>query len=163
MGGFGSGNRYRFRKKTTVERSLAVEIRDFRSKLGTNSGGTLTWGNKSSVHYFVTSGDGWATVTLHYRWDSEDVRIPIALQTTPMQFGGNRWWFTCPLIVGGVACNRRCGKLYLPPGSRYFGCRTCHGLTYRSCQESHQLGIFEQIEALERYANKLKQRRPAKP
>jgi hypothetical protein len=27
------------------------------------------------------------------------------------------------------------GKLYLPPGARYFGCRRCHELTYRSCQE----------------------------
>jgi hypothetical protein len=27
------------------------------------------------------------------------------------------------------------GKLYLPPGGRYFGCRHCYGLTYRSCQE----------------------------
>ena len=26
-------------------------------------------------------------------------------------------------------------KLYLPPGSRYFGCRRCHRLTYTSCQE----------------------------
>ena len=28
------------------------------------------------------------------------------------------------------------GKLYLPPGGRYFGCRHCHDLTYRSRQES---------------------------
>jgi pyruvate-formate lyase-activating enzyme len=26
-------------------------------------------------------------------------------------------------------------KLYLPPGSRYFGCRHCHNLTYQSCKE----------------------------
>ena len=64
----------------------------------------------------MTWGDG-PTITLHYRWrDSEDVRIPVRLQTTPTQFGGERWWFTCPLIVNGVACNRRAGKLYLPPG-----------------------------------------------
>jgi hypothetical protein len=30
---------------------------------------------------------------------------------------------------------RRVGKLYLPPGERYFGCRCCHRLTYRSVQE----------------------------
>jgi hypothetical protein len=24
------------------------------------------------------------------------------------------------------------------PGGRYFGCRRCYGLTYTSCQESHQ-------------------------
>ena len=29
-------------------------------------------------------------------------------------------------------------QLYLPPGGRYFGCRECHGLAYRSSQEAHQ-------------------------
>ena len=74
------------------------------------------------------------------------------LQTTPAQFGGQRWWFTCPLIVDGMACNRRAGKLFLPPGAKYFGCRTCHGLTYRSCQEAHQTErLFARIEVMERW------------
>jgi hypothetical protein len=30
------------------------------------------------------------------------------------------------------------GKLYLPPGGRYFGCRHCYNLTYTSCQESRK-------------------------
>jgi hypothetical protein len=29
-------------------------------------------------------------------------------------------------------------KLHLPSGGRYFGCRRCYDLTYRSCQESHK-------------------------
>ncbi len=49
-----------------------------------------------------------------------------------------RWWFACPLVVNGRACGRRVRMLYLPPNGRYFGCRGCHDLTYRSCQESHQ-------------------------
>ena len=116
-------------------------------------------GNKSSIGYFVTWGDA-PTITLHYRWrDSEDVRIPVHLQTTPTQFGGERWWFTCPLIVGGVACNRRAGKLHLPPGARYFGCRKCHDLTYRSCQEAHQEErLFGRIERMERYMETLTKR-----
>src|SRR5262249_30580411 len=69
--------------------------------------------------------------------DSEDVRIPVRLQATPTQFGGRRWWFTCPLRAKGVACYRRAGKLYLPPEGKFYGCRKCHGLTYRSCQEAH--------------------------
>jgi len=40
--------------------------------------------------------------------------------------------------VNGRGCGRRVGKLYLPPGGRYFGCRQCHDLTYTSCQESHR-------------------------
>ncbi len=40
--------------------------------------------------------------------------------------------------IGDVPCERRVGKLWLPPGAIYFGCRHCYGLTYRSCQESHK-------------------------
>ncbi len=57
---------------------------------------------------------------------------------TATQFGGQRWWFTCPITINGVACNHRVGKLYLPPYAKYFGCRHCHRLSYRSCQEAHQ-------------------------
>ena len=143
MGGMGSGNWYRFDKKATVEESLALAVWDFRGRMHHGAAGTFTWswtsGDKSSVTYVVTRGDGGPTVTLCYPWrDSEDVRIPIRLQSTPTNFGGKRWWFTCPLIVGRVACGRRVGKVYLPPGAKYFGCRKCHDLTYRSCQEAHQ-------------------------
>jgi len=47
-----------------------------------------------------------------------------------------RWWFICPLIVNGRPCRRRVAKLY--GNGRYFGCRTCKGLVYRSSQEAHQ-------------------------
>jgi len=143
MGGIGSGNWYRFDKKSTVEESLSVGIGDFKERIYHRSVGTFTWtraGNYvASAGYIVTCGDDGPTVILHYRWrDSEDVGVPIQLQTTPTNFGGRRWWFTCPLAVRGVACNRRVGKIYLPSGGRYFGCRKCHSLTYRSCQEAHQ-------------------------
>ncbi len=142
MGGLGSGIWFRLEKKSTVDESLTLAVWDFRHRIYLHSSGTFGWtwagGNKSSVGYFVTWGES-PTITLHYRWrDSEDVRIPVHMQTTPTQFGGQRHWFTCPLVVNGVACGRRAGKLHLPPGARYFGCRTCHGLTYRSCQEAHQ-------------------------
>src|SRR6516165_10598970 len=144
MGGMGSGSWYRWQgKKSTVGESLVVSMRDFRKRLYPGSAGTFTWtwasGNKSSISYFVAGSAEAPIVTLHYRWrDAEGVRIPVRLETTPTQFGGRRWWFICPLIVRGVVCNRRAGKLYLPPGARYFGCRKCHDLTYRSCQEAHQ-------------------------
>jgi hypothetical protein len=95
-------------------------------------------GNTSAIGCFVTGNHNVPIVTLHYRRrDNEDVSIPVRLETTPTQFGGRRWWFICPLIVRGIA-TRRAAKLYLPPGAKYFGCRKCHDLTYRSCQEVHQ-------------------------
>src|SRR5262249_18413085 len=39
-----------------------------------------------------------------------------------------------PLCRNGVGCGRRVRKLYL--SGKYFGCRHCHNLTYRSQQES---------------------------
>jgi hypothetical protein len=144
MGGLSSGNWWRWQgKKSTVEESLVVGMKDLRKRLFAGAAGTLTWtwagGGKSSIGYYVTGSVDWPTVHLHYRWrDTEDVNIAVDLGATPTQFNGERWWFLCPLIVRGIACNRRAGKLYLPPGAKYFGCRKCHDLTYRSSQEAHQ-------------------------
>lgn len=52
----------------------------------------------------------------------------VYLHSTPLNFGGVRWWFSCP------RCGRRCAKLYLPRASAFL-CRMCHDLTYESCQE----------------------------
>jgi len=142
MGGMGSGSWYRFDKKSTVEESLTVAMRDFRGKIYPHSSGAFTWtwasGNSASIGYRVTWRDV-PIITLTYRWrDREDVAIPIRLQTTPTNFNGRRWWFSCPLVRGTRCCLRRVGKLYLPPGAKYFGCRLCHDLTYESSQKAHQ-------------------------
>ena len=58
MGGLGSGNWYRFDKKSTVEESLTLEMRDFHKRSMWRSSGTLTWrwasGSESGIGYFVT-------------------------------------------------------------------------------------------------------------
>ena len=61
--------------------------------------------------------------------------VPII--TTSPQWGGLRYWFCCPLPRNGSVCGRRVGKLYLPPGGAYFGCRQCYQLAYQS--QMHQL------------------------
>ncbi len=144
MGGQGSENRRRVQlTKNTVEKSHALDMSHLRKRIYIGSTGTFTWtrtsGRKSSVAFYITGGVNGPTVHVHYRWaDKEDVNIPIRLESPPTQFNGRRWWFVCPLIVHGVACTRRVAKLYLAPGAKYFGCRTCHNLTYRSSQEAHQ-------------------------
>jgi len=111
-------------------------------RIGTASfGSRIIWRHRwpGSVGYTVAVGPDGPDVTLYYhRGDEEDIRLPIRLQATRPALGGRRWWFTCPLIADGVPCCRRVGKLYLPPGGRYFGCRHCHRLAYRSLQEAHQ-------------------------
>ncbi len=42
------------------------------------------------------------------------------------------------MVIEGRPCGRRVGKLYLPSGGRYYGCRHCYRLTYTSCQESRK-------------------------
>lgn len=59
----------------------------------------------------------------------------IEIVAQPCRFGGERYWFACPVVRSEVVCGRRAGTLYLPPGQRYFGCRICHNLTYYSAQQ----------------------------
>jgi hypothetical protein len=143
MGGLGSGSWVRDSKKSTVDGSCVLAMRDFRARLYQNSAGTVTWtsagGSKSSVGFIVTLDGESPTLTLSYLWRGMvEIELPIPLESTPTQFGGRRWWFNCPMDVRGVICQRRAGKLYLPFGTQRFGCRKCHDLTYRSSQEAHQ-------------------------
>jgi hypothetical protein len=152
MGGLGSGAHYyhwwRPRKKTVVEECRALDAnRWMREKVlapGVHLSGGWTWRNAttgeqtSAIGYEVCTremAEPW--VRLHYTFtrDGQAVDYRVRLTTTRPRFGGLRWWFVCPLIVGGRPCERRVGKLYLPPGARYYGCRRCYGLTYKSCQE----------------------------
>jgi hypothetical protein len=61
--------------------------------------------------------------------------MEIVLTGTRTSWGALRWWFLCPISTNGILCNRRVGKLYLPHGTNYFGCRHCHNLTYKSVRE----------------------------
>jgi hypothetical protein len=78
----------------------------------------------------------WVRLSYTFTRTREQIDYTIRLQTSQPSYGGLRWWFTCPLLRLDRACNCRVSKLYLPPGSRYYGCRHCYNLTYQSCQES---------------------------
>jgi hypothetical protein len=164
MGGPGSGNRYpwhRHPKKDTVEdcRSLDANrwMREGILKAGVHLAGTWAWyrdeqrkERTSSIGYEVCTLGGQPWLRLHYTITPtrEPVDYRIVLATTRPRFGGLRWWFVCPLIVGGQPCQRRVGKLHLPPAARSFGCRRCHELTYTSCQESGRFdGLYASIAA----------------
>ena len=147
MGGFGSGNWYRpGGKKRTVEECRCLDVADFRRKdllrFGLHASGSLNWyrGDNpepiASVGYAVeTMNQERPTLRVAYTLADTnqvfDYRIPLAV--TRPHFGGQRWWFRCPLVVNDRPCLRRARKLYLRRG--YFGCRRCHDLTYESAQE----------------------------
>ena len=160
MGGSGSGRHSTFSAKRTVEECLLLDVNKLarggmiratsyvHSLIWTN---TRTGKQTASVGYTCTLSGGEWVFTLIYTTsrnggEKQDVRLPIRLQVTRPNYGGERWWFTCPLVVGGRACERRVSKLYLPQGGLYFGCRHCHDLTYTSCQESHKYdGLWRRI------------------
>jgi hypothetical protein len=152
MGGPGSGNHYhwwRSGKKTTVEESEALDAnrwtREGLLKAGVHLRGNCRWvyhsGRENSITFEVNTLDqARPFVRLSYSithartQERESLDSRVRLTTTRPRYGGLRWWFVCPLVVRGCPCERRVGKLYLAPGSRYFGCRHCHKLTYHSAQ-----------------------------
>ena len=160
MGGYGSGRWHCEVTRQTVESCTVLDVnrirRDgslYQPSVGMNLSGSITWRNvttgeqTAAVGYRMESGGGRLIFRLLYTVDGQDVDEPVEIDRRPQPFGGLRWWFRCPLSVGGRFCGRRCGKLYLPPGGRYFGCRLCYNLTYRSCNESHQFDNLYRVVA----------------
>lgn len=142
MGGYGSGRWGYHSKKDTVEDCRTLDIRELRREgflqRGQVFSGTSRWSNwqgkeTASLGWTTTGSDIRLCYTIHWR-DREaekiDYRVPVVW--TPCNFGGQRPWFVCP----GRGCGRRVTKLYLPPGAaKYYLCRHCYDLSYRSRQE----------------------------
>lgn len=148
MNGIGSGNWQRNSSKRKVDDCLTLDvnklIRD--SLIQEGAAGTLNWTERysgkrlGSISFFnlPTGGSDSKTLEVNYRWSgSVDISTRITLESTRPHFGGRRWWFLCPNIKCESACGNRVAKLHLSSG--YFGCRSCHDLTYLSCQRSRQL------------------------
>ena len=83
------------------------------------------------VSYWLGTGaDDACWLMCEYVRINETKLVTVKLARSPMVWqGGHRWWYRCP------QCVERVGKLYIPPGGDRLLCRTCHGLTYLSCQE----------------------------
>ena len=133
------GDWYRYDAKTPADDCLGLDV-NYLNRTGTlidGMLGSLWWtssatGKRRGTIGYRTDGD---LFTLDYTWRDEAVTIPVRLLYTAPRYGGRRPWFRCPLVVAGVPCERRVGKLYLR--GRLFGCRRCYDLTYRSSQEAH--------------------------
>jgi hypothetical protein len=154
MGGEGSGNWYRFDKKTTTGECQSVDVRYLHRNGHLKSGHhfSLRWsraGRETGSIRGVVSGDGRPDqVTLLYRHrrgpggEWEDVQEPVRLSWTACNFGGERPWFICP----GAGCNRRVAILYGP--GRYFLCRHCYDLVYESQRENGMSRALRRAQAI---------------
>lgn len=137
--------------RCTVEDSKVLDIFWFKKNdylCGFRSG-TITWKRGDNVTGSIgiqvdvhgeqdqTGSVGFFyTFTNNANEEATQLDYRVMLVTTSCNYGKYRWWFVCPLL----GCQKRVAKLYLPPGAKYFGCRTCYNLTYESCRESHGWG-----------------------
>jgi len=144
MGGDGSG-RYAWSMRCRVEDTLILSMKDLK-EIGilppkTGQLGEIIWRNTitgeldASVGYRLfwdNQQDGWVivlryTVTELRTGQKVGHEYHINLETSYPNYGGTRYWFTCPV------CGKRAAKLYLPPVKAEFACRECHSLSYQ-CQ-----------------------------
>jgi hypothetical protein len=156
VGGVGSGDWFRFDKKTTTDECHSVDVRYLQRKglLKPGSWFSLRWsraGRETGSIQGVVSGEGRPErVTFLYRHrrgldgEWEDVREPVELAWTACNFGGKRPWFICP----GAGCGRRVALLYGP--GRYFLCRHCYGLTYQSQRENKMYRALHRAQDIRR-------------
>jgi hypothetical protein len=151
MGGVGSGNWHRFDMKTTTDECQTIDVRHLHRNglLRTGHSFSLRWSRAGrqigSVGGVAHDDD---RVTFFYRHregmggEWEDVRETVALEWTPCNFGGERPWFLCP----GAGCGRRVAVLYGP--GRYFLCRHCYDLRYRSQREDSMYGALRRAQKI---------------
>lgn len=156
MGGPGSGNWYRWDKKTTLDETKRIDIRYMRKQglLKPGYTGSLSWtsGGKPSGSIQFACQQDYLQLNYRYKANGEEwalVEEFICFDRTSCNYGGERLWFLCP------CCNKRVALLCLYRAR--FLCRHCHKLSYSSQQESgmdrvinrkHNLGerIFEDYE-----------------
>jgi hypothetical protein len=143
VGGFGSGRWGWHTKATTVEDCRSLDLRRLAREGCFVAGyaGTQRWlrgaDEVAAISLALVPLDSRLVLFLQYTMSQtgEKIDLPVRLETTSPRFGGTRWWGRCPLVINGQACNRRVAVLYMPPRAKYFGCRTCYKLAYRSSQD----------------------------
>ena len=151
MGGYGSG-RIGYRQKAEDCRSLDVNRLYREGCLRPGAAGRWVWwrGNKEVGRIAYHAEE--ARFVLNYRYrhygdDWEDITEPVRIERVRCNFGGERPYFACPGVVGGVRCGRRVAKLFA--GGRYFLCRHCYDIAYASQSE-------EMADRMLRRANRLR-------
>ena len=158
MGNYRSGRRFFPGAKTTVEDCRSLDVVQW-----AREGLTLPGPVRSGVWQWSSSRTGQSTSSIGYSIDMTDphVRLEysltrtgehrdyrVELVSTSPNYGGLRWWFICPVSMGGRACQRRVRKLYLSPGCCCFACRQCCRLSYTSQREDDANRALSKAQAI---------------
>ena len=115
-----------------VELYLNNQLIAFRQP-GVN-GRYMHWGGadaktaKASVSFKLNTMNDHKHLEVKYVCNEDMMEYPITLEVTRPNYGGLRWWFRCP------CCGERVADLYIK--KRFFCCRKCNNLSYRSQQYS---------------------------
>jgi hypothetical protein len=154
LGGEGSGNWYRFNKKTTTGECHSLDVRYLHREglLIPGHSFSLRWSlagrETGSIRVAVEGSDRPERMLLLYRhrsgpeYEWEDVHEPVSLEWTACNFGGERPWLVCP----GAGCSRRVTILYGP--GRYFLCRHCYDLVHESQRENAMHRSLRRAQAI---------------
>lgn len=135
MGGSGSGNRWRYGTKGTLNASSRLDVRYLKRQGMLRSGYySLSWNRNGepsgNVNIRVVAD---VSMTVIYRWrrnSSEEWQSKeqaVSLAHSACAFGGSRQWFVCPY------CSRRVAVVVVD--GAHVACRHCLKLTYASCNE----------------------------
>lgn len=133
MGGYGSG---RPAVHSTCDESLKLDMASpaTRKAFRPDAWNSGTWAWSSHGRQIASIGYQWwgadARLTLNYNCNGAPVTQTITLMRSTPNFGGERWWFVCPISGARVRA------LYLPPGAKLWGSRGGHDLVYQSQRES---------------------------
>ena len=152
MGGSGSGNWYRWSKRTSTDQYRCLDVRKLHREgsLRPGSSSIISWSNadgKRTASMGVKGGND--AVTLHYtvtigEKEPEDLDYRVPLSWTPCNYGAKRPCFLCP----GQDCGRRVALLYQP--GRYYLCRHCYDLVYTSQQENPAFRLLSKAQNIRR-------------
>lgn len=151
MGGYGSGRKP---NANCTEDYRAIDVRRWQ-----RAGHLVPWncfdwqwqvtGKKvASINVKVETGR--IRLLYHYRrhdGDRERLDYPVQLQNTARHYGGERCWFICPI----VGCGKRVALLYL--GGKYFACRHCYQLAYKSQREQENDHLRRKAERIQARLN----------
>ena len=156
MGGMGSGRRWHYGAKRTVQDYRCLDINRWHQDKVLYDGNVFNWAWYRNDENIASI---WVSVKPHYvvldyrhksgseDWKKESYRV--YLSSTDCNLGGQRRWFLCP----AAGCSRRVARLY---GGGIFACRHCYDLVYESQRE-------KQYDRLARRADKIRRKLEWKP
>ena len=149
MGGYGSG-RPITRPSFADCGSYRLSTRDLHGWLRAEQDAALrltfdVQDERMTVHVEVNPASGYLRLQHRSRArDSRPIGYRVPLASTPCGFGGQRWWFLCPLS------GQRCAVLWLPRGGTVFATANAYQLPYGSTRRSHEDRLWRKMAKIAR-------------